>query len=76
MVLGEAFPNTSQRKWLKSQAQFFRLNFENQFSFRRSASGKGNTPDVLEISANLLLSKMRRLATPLFLNYVVVGPCR
>ena len=75
MVLGEAFPNTSQRKWLKSQAQFFRLNFENQFSFRRSASGKGNTPDVLEISANLLLSKMRRLATPPFLNYVVVGPC-
>ena len=26
------------------------------------ASGKGNRPDVLEISANLLLGKMRRLA--------------
>ena len=40
------------------------------------ASGKGNRPDVLEISPNLLLGKkMRRLAA--FLNYVAgLPPCR
>ena len=58
IVLGEDFPAASQRKWLKSQAHFFCSIFKINSFF---SSGNGSRPDVLEISPNLLLGKMKRL---------------
>ena len=58
IVLGEDFLAASQRKWLKSQAHFFRSIFKINSFF---SSGNGSMPDVLEISPNLLLGKMKRL---------------
>ena len=70
IVLGEDFPAASQRKWLKSQAHFFRSIFKINSFF---SSGNGSRPDVLEISPNLLLGKDEAFMR-LFLNYVV-GLC-
>ena len=55
---GRGFSSCFTEEVVEISGPLFQLNFQNQFFF---SSGNGSRPDVLEISPNLLLGKMKRL---------------